>query len=393
MPNLHPRSYIIRIERNYSMLKKITRVGVVVTTIALIASSAVTANAAVVPAAKAKVGLDCSASQIGRVSKGTGVNGSDLTCTKVTTGTFAGKNKWWYAGLKPLGSFEFVSSSNIGGGYGTTAIALGEALKKEELLKDYTVTYRSNAPLGLGYFADQKGRTDLGIITGFAMPGGLATNGSKLDITNYKAVASFLREAEAFAVPMNSKYKTINDLLADIKANSKTVAVGGGNYGGVDHVTIATLAETVGVKATDLNYIPYSGGGTLVPDVIAGRVAVGVSGTSEFASYVAAGKMRILAVTSPKPLSTIKGRTLIQQGINLTFGNWRGILAPADLSAADYLNFVKVMDTVHSTQSWKDTLVAKSWIDEYRSGAAFTTWLEKENKAILAVLTAFKLIK
>ena len=375
------------------MLKKITRVGVVVTTIALIASSAVTANAASVPAAKAKIGLDCAASQVGKVSKGTGVNGSDLTCTKVTTGTFAGENKWWYAGLKALGSFEFVSSSNIGGGYGTTAIALGDALKKEELLKDYTVTYRSNAPLGLGYFADQKGRSDLGIITGFAMPGGLATNGSKLDITNYKAVASFLREAEAFAVPMNSKYKTINQLLADIKASPKTVAVGGGNYGGVDHVTIATLAESVGVQATDLNYIPYSGGGTLVPDVIAGRVAVGISGTSEFASYVAAGKMRILAVTSPKPLSTIKGKTLIQQGINMTFGNWRGILAPADLSAADYLNFVKVMDTVHITQSWKDVLVAKSWIDEYRSGSAFTTWLEKENKSILAVLTAFKLIK
>jgi putative tricarboxylic transport membrane protein len=51
------------------------------------------------------------------------------------------------------------------------------------------------------------------------------------------------------------------------------------------------------------------------------------------------------------------------------------------------------MDTVHETQSWKDVLVAKSWIDEYRSGAAFTTWLAKENKDILAVLTAFKLIK
>lgn len=375
------------------MNKTFKRSVIAAATVALLAAGVGVANAGNVPAAKAQVGLSCSETQIGKVSKGTGVNGSDLTCTKVTTGTFAGQTKWWYAGLKPLGSFEFVSSSAIGGGYGTTAIALGDALKKEELLKDYTVTYRTNAPLGLGYFADQKGRTDLGLITGFAMPGGLATNGSKLQITDYKAVASFLREAEAFAVPVNSKYKTINDLLSDIKANPKTVAIGGGNYGGVDHVTIATLAEGVGVKATDLNYIPYSGGGTLTPDVISGRVAVGISGTSEFASYVAAGKMRILAVTSPKPLSTIKGKTLIQQGINQTFGNWRGILAPADLSAADYLNFVKVIDTVHATQSWKDVLVAKSWIDEYRSGAAFTTWLEKENKAILAVLTSFKLIK
>ena len=257
------------------MNKFFKRSVVAAATVALLASGVGIANAGNVPAAKAQVGLSCSETQVGKVSKGTGVNGSDLTCTKVTTGTFAGQTKWWYAGLKPLGSFEFVSSSAIGGGYGTTAIALGDALKKEELLKDYTVTYRTNAPLGLGYFADQKGRSDLGLITGFAMPGGLATNGSKLQITDYKAVASFLREAEAFAVPTNSKYKTINDLLSDIKANPKTVAIGGGNYGGVDHVTIATLAEGVGVKATDLNYIPYSGGGTLTPDVIAGRVAVG----------------------------------------------------------------------------------------------------------------------
>jgi len=247
--------------------------------------------------------------------------------------------------------------------------------------------------LGLGYFYDQKNRKDLLLITGFAMPGGLATNGSKLSITTAKAIAGVMREAEAFVVPTSSKYKTINDLLADIKANPKTVAIGGGNYGGVDHVTVATLAQTVGVKATDLNYIPYSGAGPLIPDVIGGRVAVGVAGTSEFASYVAAGKMRVLAVTSPKPLSVIKGKTLLQQGVDLTFGNWRGILAPSDLTAAEYLNQVKVIDALHSTPSWKSTLVAKSWIDEYRAGDSFTKWLKVENQAILDVLTAFKLIK
>ena len=371
--------------------KKIAGAVIASVAIAMVVTVAPQANAALKAPTAANVGDQCVTA--GRVAKGRGVNGSDLTCTNVTTGTSAGSRLWWYADMKPFGSIEWVSSSAIGGGYGTTAIAIGDAMKKEGLLKDYTVTYKTNAPLGLGYFYDQKGRNDIFAITGFAMPGGLATNGSKLTITTANAIAGVMREAEAFAVPTSSKYRTINDLLDDIKANPKTVAIGGGNYGGVDHVTIATLAEGVGVKATDLNYIPYSGGGTLTPDVIAGRVAVGISGTSEFASYVAAGKMRILAVTSPKPLSTIKGKTLIQQGINLTFGNWRGILAPADLSAADYLNFVKVIDTVHATQSWKDVLVAKSWIDEYRSGTAFQTWLEKENKSIISVLTAFKLIK
>ena len=79
--------------------------------------------------------------------------------------------------------------------------------------------------------------------------------------------------------------------------------------------------------------------------------------------------------------------------MNLTFGNWRGILAPADLPAADLLNTLKVIDALHSTQSWKDTLVAKSWIDEYRAGDAFSKWIKTENADIISVLTDFKLIK
>jgi putative tricarboxylic transport membrane protein len=366
---------------------------------ALIASLAVATLVSVAPSAtavvkapnRASVGDECITA--GKIATGRGVDGSNLTCTKMITGTSIGKLLWWYPEMKPFDSLEWVSSSAIGGGYGTTAIAIADGMKKEGFLKDYTVTYKTNAPLGLGYFYDQKNRKDLWLITGFAMPGGLATNGSKLSILDAKPIAGVMREAEAFAVPTSSKYKTINDLLADIKANPKLVAIGGGNYGGVDHVTVATLAATAGVKALDLNYIPYSGGGSLVPDVISGRVAVGVSGTSEFASYVAAGKMRILAVTSPKSLKAIRGKTLISQGIDLTFGNWRGVLTPGDLPAADYLNQLKIMDAFHSTQSWRDALVAKSWIDEYRAGGVFTKWLKTENASILSILTDFKLIK
>jgi putative tricarboxylic transport membrane protein len=371
--------------------KKVALLATAAVAALLVGTTAPVAQAALKPDYKAVVGDECL--RIGKKAVGRGVNGTDLTCTKVTTGSFAGTLRWWYPEVKPFDSVEWVSSSNIGGGYGTTAIAIGDAMKKEGLLKDYTVTYRSNAPLGLGYFNDQKNRKDLLIITGFAMPGGLATNGSKLSITTPKAVAGIMREAEAIVVPTSSKYRTIQDLLDDIKKSPKTVAIGGGNYGGVDHVTIATLAATVGVKATDLNYIPYSGGGSLVPDVIGGRVAVGVSGTSEFASYVAAGKMRVLAVTSPKPLKTIKGKTLVQQGVDLTFGNWRGILAPEDLPAADYLATLKVIDTLRHSQSWKAELVAKSWIDEYRAGDSFSKWIKVENTSIMDILTDFKLIK
>ena len=369
-------------------MRKSIKITVAVVTSAFLVLSG-TQYASAVPASKAVAGTQCD--KLNQVAKGKGIDGTDLTCLKITTGTFKGITYWTYKNLKPLNSIEFVSSSNIGGGYGLTAIAVGEALKAEGLLKTYTVKYNSNAALGLGYFAGQKNRKDMLLVTGFAMPAGLINSKSTLSMLDTKPLIGFLREANAIVVPTNSKYKNINELLADVKKSPKTVALGGGNVGGADHVTLAELVKTVGVAATDLNYVSYSGGGSLIPDIVSGRLAAAVSGTSEFDKYVEAGQLRALAVTSPLPLKTIKGQTLIQQGIKMTFGNWRGLLAPQDLPAADYLNMLKVLDFAHNTISWQAMLVDNSWIDEYRGGKAFTSWIAKEVDAIIANLKAFKL--
>ena len=92
--------------------KKVIALGVVAIAASLLAAPS--ANAGAKPAAKANVGDECL--REGTKAAGRGVNGSDLTCTKVATGTFAGSLRWWYPEMKPYGSLEWVSSSAIGGG-------------------------------------------------------------------------------------------------------------------------------------------------------------------------------------------------------------------------------------------------------------------------------------
>ena len=98
------------------MNKKIgMRFGIVLASVALIASGTVAAHGAAVPKGKAAAGLQCAAA--GLVSAGRGVEGSDLTCITATLGTAKDSKVWGYKDLKPLTSIEFVSSSAIGGGY------------------------------------------------------------------------------------------------------------------------------------------------------------------------------------------------------------------------------------------------------------------------------------
>ena len=148
---------------------------------ALVLSSVPAANAAPKPASKASVGDDCTQASVGRTAPGRGADGSDLTCLVVTTGSYKGQTKWWYKDVKPISKLEWVASSGVGGGYGTTAIAFADAMKAEGMLGDYTVSYKSggSGTVGLGYFQDQKSRSDVAFINGFAMVAGIASTKSK----------------------------------------------------------------------------------------------------------------------------------------------------------------------------------------------------------------------
>jgi putative tricarboxylic transport membrane protein len=363
----------------------------VVATAALLLSSTPAANAAWVPAAKAKVGDDCI--RAGATAPGRGVDGSALTCTVVTTGSLKGLTKWWYPEVKPIKSLEWVASSGVGGGYGTTAIAFADAMKAEGMLSDYTVSYKSggSGTVGLGYFQDQKSRSDVAFINGFAMVAGVASTKSKLKLSDNTQISGLMREWEAIVVPASSKYKTIQQLLDDIKADPKSMPIAGGSKGTVDHVFMGLLVEKAGVEATNMNYVPYAGGGEVTTSVLSKQTVAGVSGTSEFATYVKAGKLRVLALSSAKPLASIKGKTLIQQGIDMTFGNWRGFDVSGSMSAADRLNFIKVADVVRAGNAWKATLKAKDWTNLDERGNDFKSFISEQTTSITKLLVSLGL--
>ena len=360
---------------------------------ALVLSTAPSAVAAVKPASKANVGDDCTQASVGRSAPGRGADGSDLTCLVVTTGSYKGQTKWWYKDVKPISKLEWVASSGVGGGYGTTAIAFADAMKAEGMLGDYTVSYKSggSGTVGLGYFQDQKSRSDVAFINGFAMVAGIASTKSKLKLSDNTQVSGLMREWEAIVVPSSSKYRTINQLLDDIKADPKGMPIAGGSKGTVDHVFMGLLVEKAGVKATDMNYVPYAGGGEVTTSVLSKQVVAGVSGTSEFSAYVKAGKLRVLALSSAKPLASIKGKTLIQQGIDMTFGNWRGFDVSGSMSPADRLNFVKVADIVRAGSAWKATLKAKDWTNLDERGNDFKSFIADQTTSITKLLVSLGL--
>ncbi len=368
-------------------MKKVARIGAALTVAALLASSAGVSQAAVKPAAKATIGDDCTAASVGKTAAGRGVDGTDLTCLVVQTGSYKGTNKWWYKDVKALKNIDWTVPANPGG-YSLTSNAISDTLKAEGLLSEYTSTFKPGAggSVGLGAFQEIKGKPEAALVVGIALTGGMYSNKSPLNLLSSTPIAKVLREYDAIVVPASSKYRTLNQLMDDLKAKPNSVAIAGGSKGGIDHQVIGLLAQKAGIDPTKLNYVVFSGGPEVITSVLSNSTQVGISGSSEFAAFVASGKLRVLGVSSAKSLTGFKGKTFVSQGYDLVYGNWRGIMAPADISAADRLNFIKVIDIMHISPSWKAQLVKNNWDNEFAAGSAFKAFLEKHIPEINAVM-------
>ena len=112
------------------------------------------------------------------------------------------------------------------------------------------------------------------------------------------------------------------------------------------------LAQEVGVKPADVNYVAYDGGGELLAGILGGDVAFAATGVGEVTESAAAGDVRILAVTSEEAVEGVDAPTLTDEGVDLVFANWRGIVAPPGISDDDTQKWIDAITEMHDSDAW-----------------------------------------
>lgn len=270
-----------------------------------------------------------------------------------------------------------------GGGWDQTGRGLAQTMQANSIVKHIQIDNKPGASgiIGLAQFVNSaKGDPNAVMMGGSVMVGGIALSKSPVSLTQLTPIARLSGEYDALVVPANSPIKSLKDLIEQFKANPGSVAWGGGGVGGTDHIIVAMIAQATGVDVSKVNYVTFAGGGEAQVAILGGHVTVGVSGVSEFASQIANGKLRPLAVTSGKRLPGIDAPTLKEQGVNVELANWRAIFAAPGISEAQKKDMMAVVDKAVRTKSWQDLLAKNGWTDMYMSGDAFKQYLEQEIK-------------
>ena len=296
----------------------------------------------------------------------------------------------------PVSGLRLMVPNSPGGGYDTTARVAAKVMGDDKIATGVEVFNLSGAggTVGLAKLINEKGNGDLAMMMGLGVVGATFTNKSSAKLTNTTPIAKLIEESSGIMVAKESPYQSIADLVKAWKAKPKAFAVGGGsNPGGPDHLLPMQFAEAVGIDPKAVNFISYDGGGELLPAILGNKLAFAASGTGEYIDQIKSGAVRVLATTGDKRLESLPDvMTLKEQDVDLTFTNWRGIVAPPGITDAQKAQWVSVFDKMHATQGWKDAMATNGWTDAYESGDAFATFLTEQEQRVDDVLTTLGLL-
>lgn len=298
----------------------------------------------------------------------------------------------------PEGPVEILVGASPGGGYDRMARSI-EAIILEKNLLDVplNITYHPGGGGAVAWATVNRSPGDMtklsifspNIVTNEALG---ATDEGYADFT---MLSTLVFEDGCFAVNPNGTIKTADDLVAALKTDASAVrfgfAVAAGNQW---HVAMAKLTDAVGADITKVRATVFDSAGKAVAALLGGHTDVSVSGCASFAKHHESGDLKVVAVSAPERVGGVLADvpTWLEQGLDVQWSAWRGVLAPKDLTPEQIAYWEGVFEAVVSDPAWKPIQEENYWRTSFRGSAATNEMLAHELEEYTRALKTLGLI-
>ncbi|MBP8230222.1 MAG: tripartite tricarboxylate transporter substrate binding protein [Xylophilus sp.] len=175
---------------------------------------------------------------------------------------------------------------------------------------------------------------------------------------DFSAVAHIAYTPVIIATGVNSRFKTLADVVAAAKAAPDTITYGSPGNGTTIHLAGDLFEKAAGIK---IRHVPYKGSNPAMMDALAGNIDLLVSSVPSAMAQIKAGKLRPLAVTSAKRSSSLPDvPTVAEQGFrDFDVTTWYGVFAPAG-TPKDIVNTLNAeVNKLLATPEMKDAIHAQ----------------------------------
>ena len=145
-------------------------------------------------------------------------------------------------------------------------------------------------------------------------------------IKNFTPVSLVATGPMLLTVGAQTPYKSAADLIADARANKGKINYASAGIGSINQMSAEMLNS---MAKTDMTHVPYKGAAAGLMDMIAGQVQVMVASPASAVGQLKSGKVRALAVTSPRPSPLMPGIAPLNQTVpGYEVEIWWGVFAP-----------------------------------------------------------------
>ncbi|MEP6721065.1 MAG: tripartite tricarboxylate transporter substrate binding protein [Variovorax sp.] len=283
-----------------------------------------------------------------------------------------------------------------GGGTDATARIVASLLEKE-INQPVTVVNRTGGSGVVGHAAIASAPPD-GYTIGLAtVEIGMMHWQGLTDLTgaSYTPIGLVNADPAGVQVRADASYKTVNDLLAAIKANPGKFKASGTGQGGIWHLAIAGLLRDQKIDPAAVPWVPSNGAAPGLQDMVAGGVEIAPVSLPEARSLIDAGKVKSLAIMSDKPSALYPNVPTLKSAIgsDWTMAAWRGIVAPKGIPADVRDKLAAAIGKIAASKEYTDFMASRGFGVIYAGPDDFGKYMAKSDAELGATMKAVGIAK
>ncbi|WAI83058.1 MULTISPECIES: Bug family tripartite tricarboxylate transporter substrate binding protein [Achromobacter] len=174
-----------------------------------------------------------------------------------------------------------------------------------------------------------------------------------------------------------SPYKTLPDVIEAAKKAPNQISYGTSGTGGGVHIAMEMLQHEAGFK---MQHVPYKGSAPALADLMGGHLQFAGSSISSAASLIKSGKVRALAVTSPKRNAALPDvPTVAELGYkDFSVVTYYGVLAPSKTPKNIVQRLNADFNKLLSKKDVRDALAAQGLEADPVSSAQFASLIQAD---------------
>jgi len=302
-------------------------------------------------------------------------------------------------GWAPQKNVELVVPAAAGGSLDTTGRTVQRIWTSLNLLPaSSTINNRSGGghAIAYNYLNQRAGDPQVLSITSSTLLTNHINGHLSLTYTDVTPLAVLLSEYMAFAVRADSPIKTGRELVEALRKNPEalTLAISSAS-GGTHHITFGLPLVSGGVDTSRIKLVAFGSSGEAVTALLGGHVDVVSASTGNVAPHAESGKLRVLAVTSTKRMTSVFANvpTWPELGYKGVFENWRGVIGTRGITPEQTAYWESVLRRVSASDEFRDYARKNQWDANFKGAAESRKFMEEQYQELKVVMTHLGLVK